>query len=68
MIKIKSLPKGQMSVDVEGTIEEITTQTGQAIYGIHNLIREQDPDMAELFKQTLLSMLNDPDSSVWKEE
>lgn len=60
--------KKKVWVKGNGTPHDLMVEAATLIKDIHHHIREKAPDAAQQFKNELLGMLLDPESTVWKEE
>lgn len=68
MLKCNIKKGGTIRVKATGTAEDLTVETGMVIKQIYQSIRLQNPDAAEGYKLTLIGLLLDPNSPVWKGE
>lgn len=68
MLKCNIKKGGTIRIKATGTAEDLTVETGMVIKQIYQSIRLQNPAAAEGYKLTLIGMLLDPDSPVWKED
>lgn len=68
MLKCNIKKGGMVRVKATGTADVLTVETGMVVQQIYRNIRQQNPEAAEGYKLTLLGLLLDPKSPVWKEE
>lgn len=68
MLKCNIKKGGTIRVKDTGTAEDLTVETGMVIKQIYKNIRLQNPAAAEGYKLTLIGLLLDPNSPVWKGE
>lgn len=68
MIKCKAnRKKSYLKLKAGGTLREITTESLAIIQSIHEEIAAKNPEAAKDYKNTLLGVLLDPDSPIFKE-
>lgn len=60
--------KWRSKVKTKGTARDLVKETAMLISCIYKGIKEEYPDLAEAFKESLLAVLLHPQSPVWKEE
>lgn len=64
-----NIKKGRtIKVTATGTAEDLTVETGMVVQQIYRNIRQQNPEAADGYKLTLIGLLLDPKSPVWKED
>lgn len=59
--------KNVVRVKAKGTAKELLPETVMVIKTIYDGIREASPEAAAAYKNTLIGVLLDPESPVWKE-
>ena len=57
-----------IKIKATGNAEDLTVETGMVVQQIYRNIRQQNPEAAEGYKLTLIGLLLDPKSPVWKGE
>lgn len=67
MIKCKIKSNGSIRVKASGTVKDLTVETAALIEDIYQSIHQQNPEAAKGYKNTLIGILLDPNSPVWKE-
>lgn len=69
MIKCKiNKTKGNGHLKTTGDIDTVLVETLTLIKQLYRGIVQQSPDAAKHFKNTIIGVLLDPNSPVWKEE
>ena len=66
MLKCKIKDRKFAGGKINGTQPELTKETATLIHMVYHGIRKQSPELATEYKESLLFMLLDPDSPVWK--
>jgi hypothetical protein len=67
MIKCNIKRDGHVRVKASGTAHDLTVETSALIEDIYQSIHQQNPEAAKGYKNTLIGILLDPNSPVWKE-
>lgn len=67
MIKCKIKISGHIQVKASGTVKDLTVETAALIEDIYQSIHQKNPEAAKGYKNTLIGILLDPKSPVWKE-
>lgn len=68
MIKCEIEKDKPIHVEVKGTTLDVTMEATAIIYRVYNLINQQSPAAAEVFKRTFMKVMLDPRSPVWNKE
>lgn len=66
MLKCKIKRNGLVMVKASGTCEDLQIETGVLVNNLYQNINKASPELAGAFKNTLIAMMLDPDSPVWK--
>ena len=54
-------------VKVNGTTQDLMTETAMVVSLVYKCVRKHNPDAAEKFKYKIIGLLLDPKSPVWEE-
>lgn len=59
---------GRIHVKTKGRLDDITAESMAVLKEIYSGIARQNPEAAKEFKNTVIGVVLDPASPVWKEE
>ena len=68
MIKCKIMRDKSVKVEASGTAKDLMVETLALIKNIANEINKKSPEAAYEYRRTLIGVLLDPNSPVWKGE
>lgn len=65
MIKA-NVSRERVSLEANGTLVDITVDSGRMINAVYTTLRRNNPDVAEAYKSVMQGEVNDPESLIWQ--
>lgn len=65
MIKA-NVSRKRVSLAVNGTLEDILTDSCRMINAVYTALRRNNPDVGEAYKSVMQGAVNDPESPIWR--
>lgn len=68
MIKCIKKRDGTLRVHSKGSAHDMALETLVIIMKLYQGIKEENPELAEMYKKNIIGVTLDPNSPVWKED
>ena len=66
MIKA-NVSRKRVSLEANGTLVDITVDSGRMINAVYTTLRRNNPDVAEAYKSVMQGAVDDPESPIWQD-